>query len=257
MRLEAENLSRIASIQHGFFTRTGGVSHGLYASLNAGYGSGDAVEDVRENRRRIARALGAEEGISLCTAAQVHGREVAVVDAPWHWQDAPQADALVTRVAGVPIGALSADCVPILLADPQARIIAAVHAGWKGARAGVLEAAIHTMLTMGAQAHRICAAVGPAIGQDSYQVSAEFLAHFREDSPGNERFFVEKSGSHYFDIQGYVLQKLRACGVDNAECLMRDTCADEEHFFSFRRATLRNEPVYGRQVSAIMLTVES
>jgi YfiH family protein len=246
-------LGALPRIAHGFFTRQGGVSGGLYSSLNVGIGSGDAPEAVMENRRRVAAALGGS-GPAMATPHQVHSPDTVIVEAPFDLKDRPQADAVVTATPGVILGVLTADCGPVLFADPHARVIGAAHAGWKGALTGVLESAIAAMESLGAKRGRILATLGPSIRQENYEVGPEFVARFEEQDAQNRRFFrpSQRSGHAMFDMTGYILARLAAAGVDAAasgEC----TYADEERFFSFRRATHRREADYGRQISAITI----
>jgi hypothetical protein len=248
--LRAENLENLPGIAHGFFGRTGGVSQGIYESLNCGPGSADAAAHVAENRRRVQSALGAE---ALNTLYQVHSASVVRVESPW--QSGPHADAMVTRNRGIALGVLSADCVPVLLADAQAGVIAAVHAGWKGALAGIVESAVGAMSELGAERSRIAAAVGPCISQANYEVGAEFRTRFVEASATNARFFRAgaRSEHHQFDLEGFVAFCLSGAGVDNVSRLHACTYAREADFFSFRRATHRGENDYGREISAIVL----
>lgn len=240
----------LPGVRHAFFTRQGGVSQGIYASLNVGVGSNDDPAAVAENRRRCAARLGGE----LVTAYQVHSPTALVADGPWP-AGPPQADAVVSATPGVICGALSADCAPILLADPEARVVAAAHAGWKGALTGVAEAAIARMETLGARRERIRAAVGPCIAPASYEVGLEYVARFTEADPAYARFFTagETSDKRQFDLPGFVLARLRAAGIGACEWIGRDTCAEEDLFFSNRRAFKAGEPDYGRLLSAIVL----
>jgi len=242
----------LPGVRHAFFTRHGGVSEGIYASLNVGAGSGDAPTAVAENRRRAAAWFGAE---ALVTAYQAHSASVLAADGAWP-AGPPQADGVASATPGVVCGALAADCAPILMADAAARVVAAVHAGWKGALAGVAEAGIARMEALGARRDRIVAAIGPCIGPASYEVGLEFVARFTAADPGNQRFF-EAGGSpdkRQFDLPAYVLARLRAAGIADAEWVGRDTCAEPDAFFSNRRALHRGEPDYGRLLSAIMLS---
>jgi polyphenol oxidase len=245
-------LSAVKKIRHGFFTRHGGVSEGIYASLNCGPGSGDAIEKVLTNRGHVAKALSVE-GDALCTAYQIHSPQVVVLDKPWTWQSAPKADALVTATPGIAIGILTADCLPILFADKEKRIIGAAHAGWKGAFDGVIEATVQTMQRLGAG--DIIATIGPGIGQMSYEIGPEFHARFLQKDIENADYFMlsPKAGHQLFDLAGYARKRLERAGVTAINLLARDTCLQENDFFSFRRATLRNEKAYGRQISAIVL----
>lgn len=250
----ATTLGKSAGIRHGFFTREGGTSSGLYASLNCGPGSDDDPEFVTRNRARAMKALEVEPE-RLCTVYQVHGTEVAVTDGPWPDGNRPKADALVTRTANLAIGILTADCAPVLMADHANGVIAAVHCGWKGALGGVAEAALEAMTTLGADRGQIIAAVGPCIAQNSYEVGPEFFDTFARDDEANEDFFVPSPKDEHwqFDLRGFVGQRLSNAGVTIVELLRRDTCAEKTKFFSYRRATQRDEPDYGRQLSAIVL----
>lgn len=241
-------------LSHGFFTRTGGVSEGIFASLNCGLGSSDDAARVAENRRRALAQLGFVAD-RLVTCYQVHGAEVATVTAPWRHEDRPRADAMVTATPGVALGILTADCAPVLFADPAARIVGAAHAGWRGALSGVLEATVAAMERQGATAGRICAAVGPCIGAASYEVGAEFPAPFLAEHPGNADFFVAaaRPGHHLFDLAGYVGRRLARLGLAAVGSAGGDTAAEPERFFSYRRATLRKDGGFGHMLSAIGL----
>lgn len=241
----------LPGVRHAFFTRQGGVSTGIYASLNVGLGSRDDPDAVRENRRRCAAHLGGE----LVTAYQVHSAEAATVSGPWPGEP-PQADAVVTATAGVVCGALAADCAPILFADPQARVVAAAHAGWKGALTGVAEDTLRKMEALGARRDRIVAVVGPCIGPASYEVGLEYVARFTDADPAYARFFAPGSApdKRQFDLPAFVLARLRAAGVTQCDGIGRDTCAEPDLFFSNRRAFKTGEPDYGRLLSAIVLT---
>ena len=252
--ITAEVLGNVSGVRHAFFTRRGGVSEGAYASLNCGYGSGDDPERVRANRARAAQKLGLD-GSALATAYQTHSAAVAVVDGAWAPEDAPRADGLVTATPGIAIGVLTADCVPVLFADPAAGVVGAAHAGWRGARAGILEATVEAMTELGARTADIVAGIGPCIGQGSYEVGPEFHTEFVTDNPGNEDFFTpDESGARYlFDLSGYVGRRLSALALAAVEAVSVDSCADEERFFSYRRAARRGETAYGRGLSAIVL----
>jgi YfiH family protein len=241
-------------IRHGFFTRQGGVSSGLFHSLNCGFGSGDDVSIVAENRRRVAESLGQEE-TSLCTAYQIHSPNTAILDHAWQWRDAPEADSLATNKPGIVLGILTADCVPVLFADSRNRVIGAAHAGWKGAIGGVLESTLSAMISLGANKNDIRASIGPAIGQRSYEVGTEFRKRFLMESPENTDFFIPsvRDGHFMFAIKAYVQNRLAKVGISQLHNLPYDTCAQEDLFFSYRRSCLNGEPVYGRQVSAIVL----
>lgn len=245
-----------AGVRHAFFTRKGGVSEGLYDSLNVGEGSGDEAEAVRENRRRAAGHFALPPD-RLATNYQVHSAEaVALTDLAQLAQPRARADALVTNLSGVALGALSADCAPILIADPHAQVVAAVHAGWRGAITGVVEATVVLMVErFGARPERMLAAVGPCIGPASYEVGLEFLERFCAADPANRAFFApgERAEKRFFDLPAFVLSRLRAAGVGACAWTGHDTCADEAAFFSNRRAVQRGEADYGRLLSAITL----
>jgi YfiH family protein len=247
-------LDTLPGIRHGFMTRAGGVSEGIYASLNCGLGSDDELERVRENRRRVLEMAGIPAR-TLLTAHQVHSPDVLVVEEEWHDGPRPKVDALVTRRANLAIAASSADCVPILFADPDARVVAAAHAGWRGAVGGVLQATVKQMCALGAKPERIRAGVGPCIGPASYEVGPEFPAPFLAQNSANARFFrpAQRAGHHMFDLESYVAAELAAMKLGAIEVAHRDTCAEEGAFFSYRRSVLRKEPDYGRHVSVIGL----
>jgi polyphenol oxidase len=251
--LLAAGLARVPSIAHGFFTRHGGVSQGIYASLNCGTGSKDDSAAVRENRARVTSHLGAGD---LVSAYQVHGTTALVVDEAWPPDSRPQADAMVTARRGLALGVLTADCAPVLFAEPIAGVVAAAHAGWRGALSGILEAALAAMEGLGAKRERILAAVGPCIGQEAYQVGPEFEAEFlRQDGVSAGFFLRSHTGARpRFDLPAYVAHRLRQAGVEDAGSLGMCTYAREEDFFSYRGSRARNEPDYGRQISAIVLT---
>lgn len=260
------SLSSVTGVRHGFFCRRGGVSTGMYASLNCGYGSGDDTRHVHENRRRTAHALGLPAD-DVITVHQVHGRDVLVVDdsTDRHSLDPkrppPQkADAIVTTVPGLAIGVLTADCVPILLAsvlkDTGTPIVGAAHAGWKGALAGIAESTIDTMLANGAERSALRAAIGPSIGQSSYEVDDTFFSRLTEADRENARFFVDgRAGHHHFDLPGFVQHRLYQGGVAQIDDLAADTLADPDAFFSYRRGTLSGETDYGRQIAVIGIGV--
>ena len=253
--LQADTLAALPAIRHGFFTRQGGVSEGIYASLNGGIGSNDVPERVRENRARMAAMIGvAPERFVTCY--QIHSPEVVVAEQPWTREAAPRADAIVTRVPGLGIGVSTADCGPILFADPQARVIGAAHAGWKGALTGVLESTLTAMEGLGASRPNIRVALGPMIRQPNYEVGPEFVARFAADVPESERFFApaSRAGHAMFDLAGFIAARLARAGVVHVEDLGACTYADPEKFFSYRRTTHRAEPDYGRHVNAIALT---
>jgi YfiH family protein len=252
--LEADNLRDLSGIRHGFFTREGGVSGGIYASLNCGIGSNDASDLVLENRRRVSRHLGGTcEGV--VTLYQEHGTAAREVSRPPARDALPHADAVVSVTPGLVVGVLTADCAPVLLADPEARVVAAAHAGWRGALAGIIESAIAEMERQGARRQRISAAVGPCINQGAYEVGPEFEQEFLSRDQAYGRYF-KSGGPHlraHFDLPGFVYQRLKDSGVGSVQSLSPCTCENESLFFSYRRKTLRNEPDYGRQISAIVV----
>ena len=241
-------------VRHGFFTREGGVSQGIFASLNCGFGSHDLAASVSENRRRVAERLGVSAE-RLVTLYQVHSPAVVRVERPWTREAAPRADAMVTREPGVALGILTADCAPVLLAEAGSGVIGACHAGWRGALAGVIDATVAAMCDVGARRERIRAAVGPAIGKRSYEVGPEFPAPFLAEDPGNAAFFREapRAGHHLFDLVGYALHRLGRLGIGGAAATGGDTLAEPARFFSYRRACLGGERDYGRLISAIAL----
>ena len=246
-------LSALPGIRHAFFTREGGVSSGIYAGLNGGLGSDDEPADVRENRRRMAGHLGVEPKHFL-SVYQVHSPDVAVVTAPWDGER-PRVDAMVTKVKGLALGVTSADCGPILLVDPRARVIGAAHAGWKGALTGIAERTIDAMETLGARRGDIAAAIGPLIRQRNYEVGAEFVSRFVQAEADNARFFAPatREGHAMFDLGGYIRTRLERAGVARVDDLDLCTYADESRFYSYRRSVHRKEPDYGRHVHAIVL----
>lgn len=251
--LQSALLTGVPGVAHGFFTRQGGVSSGHYDSLNVGLGSGDAPDDVSENRRRAAAAFGLAEG-ALTTCFQIHSATVKIAREPWG-RNRQESDGVVTDRAEVLCGALAADCAPVLIADGRAGVVAAVHAGWRGALSGVVEAAVGTMVELGATPRTMVAAVGPCIAPASYEVGLDFMAGFEAIDPGYRRFFSagERSDKRQFDLPAFVLDRLSAAGVGAAEWIGLDTCADEDRFFSNRRAFKRGEGDYGRLLSVIML----
>jgi hypothetical protein len=253
--IEAASLRSLPGIRHGFFGRAGGVSEGIFASLNCGFGSGDDSEHVLENRARVMRARDLDPA-NLVTAWQTHSKRVAVVDRPWARGDTPQVDAMVTRVPGIGLGVLHADCAPVLFADAEARVAGAAHAGWRGAFDGVLEETLSEMQRQGAVLSRITAAIGPCIGQASYEVGPEFPERFIGAGKNNAAFFVastKRSGHFHFDLEGYCAWRLERAGLAQIERLGRDTCALSDVFFSYRRRTLEGGKDYGRNISLIAL----
>ncbi len=252
--IQAKALAELDGVQHCFFTRRGGVSGGLYSSLNCGYGSGDQPDNVRENRRRAAAAFDLGE-VDLLTVHQIHSTDVlAVAEQRWSSPGAPKADALVTDRPGVVLGVLAADCAPVLLADPGAGVIGAAHAGWKGALGGVVDTTIAAMERLGAKRERMRAAIGPCIGRDSYEVGPEFPAPFLAQDEANGSFFRQapRAGHFLFDLAGYLAQRIARSGVA-ADATGHDTLAARDDFFSYRRNTLKGVRDYGRGLSAIAL----
>jgi YfiH family protein len=242
----------LAGAAHGFCGRRGGVSQGVHAGLNVGWGSEDDPVATAENRARAVAAV--LPGAALVCAWQFHSPEVVTVTDPWPDSERPRADALVTDRPGVLLGILTADCAPVLLHDPLAGVVGAAHAGWKGAFTGVTDATITAMEALGAQRARIAAVVGPCIAQKSYEVDEMFEQRFAQADPANERFFrAGRAGHAWFDLEGYVADRLRQAGVDTVAMLGEDTYAQPDRFFSFRRATHRGEPDYGREISLIGL----
>ena len=257
--LKDRALDDYAGIAHAFFTREGGVSGGIYASLNCGAGSDDRPEHVLENKRRAAAALGFGEN-ALTTLYQVHSADVVTVSDPAEVRaNRPKADGMATDRPDVVLGILTADCAPVLFADPANRVIGAAHAGWRGALSGVIEATVRAMESLGAQRRSIAAAAGPCIAQASYQVGPDFPDAFLADDPANAVFFApdqEDNGKHRFDLRGYVQSRLETTGIAAADALDIDTYAEDSHFFSYRRTCHRGEADYGRGLSAIALTTD-
>ncbi len=243
----------LSPLPHGFLGREGGVSTGIHAGLNVGLGSDDDREAILENRRLAVEAVA--PGHALVTLHQVHSAEAIAVTAPFADDARPPADALVTDRPGLLLGILTADCVPVLFADVEAGIIGAAHAGWKGAIDGVTDSTIAAMERLGARRDAIVAAIGPCIARASYEVDAAFARRFAEHDPANERFFADgrRAGHQQFDIEAYVAHRLAAAGLSRIVALGEDTYAQPDRFFSFRRATHRGEPGYGRQIALIGL----
>jgi len=247
-------LSGDDAVRHAFFTREGGVSRGLFASLNCGFGSGDDPDAVATNRAIASHRLGVPAE-RLVTCRQVHSATVVSVDAPWRRDASPSADGMVTTCAGIALGVLAADCAPILFADAEAGVVGAAHGGWRGALGGVAEATVAAMAAHGARVERIRAAIGPCIGQASYEVGPEFPPRFAKIDGASGRFFVPaaRPGHFRFDLPGYIAHRLARLGlaaVERADC---DTAADPQRFFSYRRACLSGERDYGRALAAIAL----
>jgi YfiH family protein len=253
MKLESPLLSAVPGLRHAFFSRDGGVSEGIYAGLNGGVGSNDDPANVAENRRRMAEQMGVTTEHFL-TVFQVHSPDVVVASAPWGTSSRPRADALVTRTEGLAIGVTAADCGPILLVDPNARVIGAAHAGWKGALSGIVESTVEAMEKLGAERADIVAAVGPLIRQPSYEVGNEFVERFLDADAENALFFLPatREGHAMFDLAGFIRRRLENAGVPVIDDIGVDTYSDQR-FFSYRRSVHRGEPDYGRHVHAIVL----
>lgn len=250
MSVEVIRSAALGGIAHGFLGRRGGVSTGAMAGLNVGLGSEDDPAAVAENRARAVAAV--LPGAALVGCYQVHGADCVTV--PSVPAERPRADALATDRPGLLLGILTADCAPVLLADVQAGVVGAAHAGWKGALAGVTDATVAAMEKLGADRSRITAAIGPCIARASYEVDNAFLRRFAEADPENERFFADgRTGHHRFDLEAYVAHRLASAGVTRVDALGLDTYADDDRFYSFRRATHRGEPSYGRQIALIGL----
>jgi polyphenol oxidase len=246
-------LAAIPGLRHAFFTRDGGVSGGIYGGLNGGLGSNDDPKHVTENRRRMAEQMGVAPDRFL-SVHQVHSPDAVVANGPWDGRARPRADAIVTRTEGIAIGITAADCGPILLVDPNARVIGAAHAGWKGALTGILESTIETMEKLGAERSGMVAAIGPLIRQHSYEVGGEFVERFIDTDADNTVFFIPstRAGHSMFDLAGYIRTRLENAGVLMIDDLGIDTYSDER-FYSYRRSVHRKEPDYGRHVHAIAL----
>jgi YfiH family protein len=254
MFIQAPALSSLSNIRHAFFTREGGVSEGIYASLNGGVGSSDDPEKVQENRRRMAEALSVAPD-ALISIYQVHSPDAVIVEGPWT-TERPKADAMVTSVPGLALGITTADCGPVLFSDAQARVIGAAHAGWRGAVTGVLESTLAAMEQLGARRENIVAVLGPTISQKAYEVGPDFIERFGKEAPGHERFLKEAERPEHamFDLPGFIGARLEAAGIGGFTDLGLCTYSDEERFFSYRRTTHSQEADYGRLISAIALT---
>ncbi len=254
LKLQRENL-KSANVLHGFLGRTGGVSHGIYESLNCGTGSKDSPGDIAENRNRAIASLAGGQRPALVTCYQIHSAKALPVSEPWEVNENPKADAMVTDRTGIMLGILTADCAPILLADGKAKVIGAAHAGWNGALSGIIESVVAAMTRLGAERENICAAIGPCIGQPAYEVGPEFEARFRSQDASNSRFFAPSNRPGYwqFALEDFIAARLKQAGVGSIAPLSVCTYASESDFFSYRRATHRSEPDYGRQLSAIAL----
>jgi YfiH family protein len=253
MLIEAPALASLPGIRHAFFTRQGGVSEGLYGSLNGGLGSSDDPGNVRENRTRMAKALGLGPD-ALISVHQVHSPDAVMVKGPWNGER-PRADAMVTDVPGVALGITTADCGPVLFADAAATVVGAAHAGWRGALTGVLESTLLAMEGLGAERGRIVAVLGPTISQDAYEVGADFKTRFLDEDEANARFFRpgDRPGHDHFDLPAFIAARLGRAGIGTVVDLGLCTYSDHERFYSFRRTTHRAEPDYGRLISAIAL----
>jgi YfiH family protein len=241
----------LGELPHGFLGRQGGVSTGDLHGLNVGYGSNDDRAAIDENRHLAIGAILADS--QLATVHQVHSAEVIHAERPWPYEERPRADAMVTDTPNLLIGILTADCAPVLFADHRAAVVGAAHAGWRGALAGVTDSTIEAMEKLGARREHIHAAVGPCIGQPSYEVDEDFRKRFVADDPDNARFFADGTGKPHFDLEGYVVHRLIAAGIDEVEALNLDTYVDSDRFYSYRRSTHRGEADYGRQLSAIAI----
>ncbi|WP_069300862.1 peptidoglycan editing factor PgeF [Neptunicoccus sediminis] len=252
MTLEILTSDTLAPVRHGFFTRRGGASSGIFSGLNCGLGSSDQREVVTLNRKMVAKAMGTENEM-LAGVHQIHSEKVHVVT-PDTVAERPEADALVTNCKGIGLSVLAADCAPILFADAKAGVIGAAHSGWKGAIGGVISGTVEAMVQLGANRDDIKASIGPCISQRSYEVGQEFLEQFMDEDPDFSRFFTNGSGDRYlFDLPGFCLHQLRETGLAEAHWIGHCTYLDENRFFSYRRATHRKEADYGRLISAIIL----
>jgi YfiH family protein len=251
MTLEILTSDSLGPLRHGFFTRKGGASSGVFHGLNCGPGSSDQSEIVRINRARVAEAMKVAPQ-NLITVHQVHSSKAVAVDGPL--TERPKADAMVSATPGVALAILTADCQPVLFADAENGVVGAAHAGWRGALDGVLEAAIEAMEGLGAEREAIRAVIGPSISQRAYEVGPEFLEEFMDDDPDNHRFFANGEGDRYlFDLPAFGVHRMRRAGVGDAEWTRHCTYSDPERFFSYRRATHASEADYGRLISAIRL----
>ncbi|WP_138467444.1 peptidoglycan editing factor PgeF [Poseidonocella sp. HB161398] len=253
MALEIITSDSLSPLRHGFFTRKGGASSGIYAGLNCGYGSRDQSEVVKINRSRAAAALGAEAE-QLAGVNQVHSARAVTVDAPTQ-KPLPEADGIATATPGVVLMILTADCAPVLFADAEAGVVGAAHAGWRGAFDGVLEATLDAMESLGARRGSTCAVIGPTISQAAYEVGQEFLERFLDEDPEHQRFFANGAApeKYQFDLPAFAAWRLREAGISQAEWLRHCTYSDPDRFFSYRRSTHRKEPDYGRLAAAIRL----
>lgn len=255
MKFLTTKIDDIKGIRHGFFTRQGGVSTGVYAGLNTGFGSNDAAENVETNRQIIADALGLESVQNLLTCYQTHSATAVTVTTPWPRGKAPEADAMVTDRPGIALGILTADCAPVLFADRKKKIVGAAHAGWRGAAGGVLAATVEAMRALGSDTADIVAAIGPCIGLASYEVSDSFRADFMVKDPANSRFFStgKRAGHCFFDLPAFVAAELNRAGIETVYDTRQDTLPNEAVYYSYRRSCLAGEKDYGRQMSVIMI----
>lgn len=254
MKYITTDLEKLKFLQHGFFTRIGGMSEGVYEGLNCAYSSGDKKDHVDANRAKVAETLGVTPE-NLVTLKQVHSAKAVAVTAPFKDGQTPEADGIVTATRGLAIGVLTADCAPVLFADKKARIIGAAHAGWKGAVGGVMEATIDAMEKLGAKRENIHAAIGPCIGPLSYEVGADFKKPFLEQDAGNDAFFTaaEKPDHFIFNLPAYAVHRLTLAGIQTVHDTRQDTLPNESIYYSYRRTCQRKEADYGRQLSAIVL----
>ena len=252
--LQAASLAILPDIRHAFFSRTGGVSQGVYTSLNGGVGSNDTPERIAENRTRMAVALGVAPD-RLLTPYQIHSPDVVVAETAWNAQTRPRADAVVTREPKLAVGVSTADCGPLLFADDAARVIAAAHAGWRGALTGVIEATVAAMEKLGAERGNITVALGPTIRQPNYEVGPEFVERFLAADADNARFFADaaRAGHALFDLTGFIASQIQRAGIVKFEDLALCTYAEPDRFYSYRRSTHLSEPDYGRHISAIAM----
>lgn len=255
MKVSASSLATIDGVAHGFFTRQGGASRGIYASLNCGPGSGDDATNVQENRARVAEILGAEPS-RLLSLSQKHTATAVIAKRPWEAGKMPEADAVVSATPGLAISVLTADCAPVLFCDAEAHVIGAAHAGWRGALTGIVEATVEAMATLGAKPERIVAVIGPTISRKAYEVGADYVERFLAEDKEAGPFFANDpdSGEPHFDLTGYVAERLAKAGVSAITDLELCTYCDETRLFSYRRSQHHGEPDYGRQISAILLT---
>jgi hypothetical protein len=250
--IRIKEFSHSPRIAHGFFTREGGISKGLYSSLNCSFGSNDHFKNVETNRNRVLQKLGIQNG-RLITLKQIHSDKVLNVVNPWNYEDAPDGDGLVTNIPGLVLGILTADCAPVLFVDHIAKVIGAAHAGWRGALTGILESTIEEMIKLGSSASNIKAAIGPCIGLGSYEIGPEFREKFIEGDIRNEQFFTRstRQGHYKFDLASYIQSRLSEIGVLKVYKTTYDTYQDKSLFFSYRRSVIERQKDYGRELSAI------